>query len=137
LGYIYAVKKGLSTGGANPVWQADAVADLGCPAAHTLFLELSFGKTMAQIKFGTSGWRGLIARDFTFDNLRLAAQGIAQYLNAELKNRKSVIYGRKPVVIIGHDTRFLGRTSSALPRPRFSQPMALSPCSVNATLPPR
>jgi phosphoglucomutase len=76
------------------------------------FLELSFGKTMAQIKFGTSGWRGLIARDFTFDNLRLAAQGIAQYLNAELKNRKSVIYGRKPVVIIGHDTRFLGREFS-------------------------
>jgi len=28
------------------------------------------------IKFGTSGWRGLIARDFTFDNVRLATQGI-------------------------------------------------------------
>ena len=26
------------------------------------------------IKFGTSGWRGIIARDFTFDNVRLAAQ---------------------------------------------------------------
>ncbi len=31
---------------------------------------------MASIKFGTSGWRGLIARDFTFDNVRLATQGI-------------------------------------------------------------
>ena len=26
------------------------------------------------IKFGTSGWRGIIARDFTFDNVRLATQ---------------------------------------------------------------
>lgn len=61
------------------------------------------------IKFGTSGWRGLIARDFTFDNVRLAAQGIAQFLQAELRNSRSAIHGRKPVVILGHDTRFLGR----------------------------
>ena len=64
------------------------------------------------IKFGTSGWRGLIARDFTFDNVRLATQGIAGYLREELKNRKSPIHGRKPVVILGHDTRFLGREFS-------------------------
>ncbi|MEW6306858.1 MAG: phosphoglucomutase/phosphomannomutase family protein [Verrucomicrobiota bacterium] len=60
------------------------------------------------IKFGTSGWRGLIARDFTFDNVRLATQGIADYWSAELKNPSSPIFGRKPVVILGHDTRFLG-----------------------------
>jgi len=64
------------------------------------------------IKFGTSGWRGIIARDFTFDNVRLAAQGIAQYLRAELANPQSVIFGRKPVVVIGYDTRFLGREFS-------------------------
>jgi len=64
------------------------------------------------IKFGTSGWRGLIARDFTFDNVRLATQGIADYLNSELKNSKSEIAKRKPVAIIGHDTRFLGREFS-------------------------
>jgi len=64
------------------------------------------------IKFGTSGWRGLIARDFTFENVRLATQGIADYLKEELKNRKSPIYGRKSVVILGHDTRFLGREFS-------------------------
>ncbi len=64
------------------------------------------------IKFGTSGWRGLIARDFTFDGVRLAAQGIADYLNAELRNPQSAIAKRKPVVIIGHDTRFLGREFS-------------------------
>jgi phosphoglucomutase len=61
------------------------------------------------IKFGTSGWRGLIARDFTFDGVRLATQAIARYLTAELENGQSKIAGRKPIVIMGHDTRFLGR----------------------------
>src|SRR5688572_8375316 len=64
------------------------------------------------IKFGTSGWRDLIARDFTFDNVRLATQGIADYLKDELKNKKSPIHGRKPVIILGHDTRFLGHEFS-------------------------
>jgi len=64
------------------------------------------------IKFGTSGWRGLIARDFTFANVRLAAQGIALYLKDELAREDSAIAGRKPFVIIGHDTRFLGREFS-------------------------
>src|SRR5436190_4771273 len=67
---------------------------------------------MASIKFGTSGWRGIIARDFTFDNVRLATQGVAQYLRAELANSASPIFERKPVVIIGYDTRFLGREFS-------------------------
>ena len=55
---------------------------------------------MTTIKFGTSGWRGLIARDFTFDNVRLATQGIADYWS-KVQSPKS------KVVIIGHDTRFL------------------------------
>jgi phosphomannomutase len=67
---------------------------------------------MAPIKFGTSGWRGLIARDFTFDNVRLASQGIADFLNSELRTSNSEIYNLKPEVIIGHDTRFLGREFS-------------------------
>ena len=66
----------------------------------------------ATIRFGTSGWRGLIARDFTFDNVRLATQAIAQYLQAELKDPQSAIHGRKPVIILGYDTRFLGREFS-------------------------
>ena len=61
------------------------------------------------IKFGTSGWRGLIARDFTFENVRLATQGIADYLNSALRPPHSAIHGRQPLVIVGHDTRFLGR----------------------------
>jgi len=64
------------------------------------------------IKFGTSGWRGIIARDFTFDNVLLATQGIADYLKAELQNPKSAIAKRKPVLILGYDTRFLGREFS-------------------------
>ena len=70
------------------------------------------------IKFGTSGWRGLIARDFTFENVRFAAQGLADYLKAELANPASPIHGRKPVVIMGHDTRFLGREFCLLWRPK-------------------
>jgi len=62
---------------------------------------------MASIKFGTSGWRGIIARDFTFDNVRLATQGIAQYLS-QLKTQNSKL----KTVILGHDTRFLGREFS-------------------------
>ena len=57
------------------------------------------------IKFGTSGWRGLIARDFTFDNVRLATQAIADYL-------KTVVNPSSKTVIIGYDTRFLGRDFS-------------------------
>src|SRR6185295_14552891 len=64
------------------------------------------------IKFGTSGWRGLIARDFTFENVRLATQGIADYLKSEIANPKSEIFNRKLLVILGHDTRFLGREFS-------------------------
>jgi len=67
---------------------------------------------MTSIKFGTSGWRGLIARDFTFDNVRVATQGIADFLNAEIRSPQSAIRNQKPVVIIGHDTRFLGREFS-------------------------
>ena len=39
---------------------------------------------MAQIiKFGTDGWRGVIARDFTFDNLAIVAQATMDYLHRE------------------------------------------------------
>src|ERR1051325_6828293 len=58
------------------------------------------------IKFGTSGWRGLIAKDFTFDNVRLATQGIAKYL----KSHPAANGSRQ--VIMGYDTRFLGREFS-------------------------
>src|SRR6476659_7667293 len=54
---------------------------------------------MAQeIKFGTDGWRGIIADDFTFENVRRVAGAIASYvLNHEEPGRG---------VVIGYDTRF-------------------------------
>ncbi len=36
-----------------------------------------------QIKFGTDGWRGVIADDFTFANVRTAAEAIAAYVHAQ------------------------------------------------------
>ena len=40
---------------------------------------------MAQIKFGTDGWRAVIAEDFTFANVARVAQATADYWNAELE----------------------------------------------------
>jgi alpha-D-glucose phosphate-specific phosphoglucomutase len=51
-----------------------------------------------QIKFGTDGWRGVIAEDYTFDNLRRAAQGFASYLLEKGKQGQWVV--------VGHDKRF-------------------------------
>jgi alpha-D-glucose phosphate-specific phosphoglucomutase len=53
------------------------------------------------IRFGTDGWRAVISDTFTFNNLRLVAQAIADYVRREGGN------DREPEVIIGFDTRFL------------------------------
>src|SRR5437879_4168818 len=54
------------------------------------------------IRFGTDGWRGMMARDFTFDNVRKVSQAIAEYVkNLPPKQR----LGGK--VIVGYDRRFL------------------------------
>jgi len=56
------------------------------------------------IKFGTGGWRAVIAEEYTFSNVRRVAQGVALYLEEIGANEKPVI--------IGHDLRFLsGRFS--------------------------
>ena len=49
------------------------------------------------IRFGTSGWRGVIADDFTFPGVRRAAVAIAQHLRGRKKS---------PVVLVGYDRRF-------------------------------
>jgi phosphomannomutase len=51
-----------------------------------------------QIKFGTDGWRGVIADDFTFANVRIAAEAIAAYVHA----KEDPAMG----LCIGYDTRF-------------------------------
>jgi phosphomannomutase len=53
------------------------------------------------ILFGTDGWRGVIARDFTFDNISLVAQATMDYLTREGLAAKGLI--------IGYDRRFLSR----------------------------
>lgn len=55
----------------------------------------------AQIKFGTDGWRGVIADDYTFENVRRVAGGIAAYV---LKNEDPA-----RGLVIGYDTRFGSR----------------------------
>ncbi len=60
---------------------------------------------MAAIKFGTSGWRGIIAEDFTFPNARLVCQAIADYLKLEGQAASGVV--------IGYDTRFMSEAFAA------------------------
>jgi len=61
---------------------------------------------LTQIRFGTSGWRAVMAEEFTFANVRRAVGGIARY-----------VAGQKPQgarVIVGRDPRFLGETFCAM-----------------------
>jgi phosphoglucomutase len=55
-----------------------------------------------QIKFGTSGWRAVMAEEFTFINVRRAVSGIARYVVSQRPKGTKVIVGRDP--------RFLGET---------------------------
>lgn len=52
-----------------------------------------------KIKFGTDGWRGIIAEDFTFANLRRVSTAVARYIKEEGKAEQGLVIGR--------DTRFL------------------------------
>ncbi len=57
------------------------------------------------IKFGTDGWRAIIAEDFTFDNVRICAQAVADYL------KQSGLVSRG--LIVGYDTRFASEDFAA------------------------
>lgn len=68
----------------------------------------------AKIVFGTSGWRGEIGTDFTFNNLRIVTSAIVEMLRS---NDKSVMQAmgvsefeevKRRGIIVGHDNRFLG-----------------------------
>jgi phosphoglucomutase len=60
---------------------------------------------MTEIKFGTSGWRGILAEDFTFANARLVCQAIADYLTQEGLATRGMV--------IGYDTRFRSEAFAA------------------------
>jgi phosphomannomutase len=51
------------------------------------------------IKFGTDGWRAIIAEDFTFENVRIASQAAAQYFKEAGRTERGIV--------VGYDTRFL------------------------------
>ena len=56
---------------------------------------------MSQIKFGTDGWRGVIADDYTFDNVRRVGNAIAHYVHKNEDVSKGLV--------VGYDTRFQSR----------------------------
>jgi alpha-D-glucose phosphate-specific phosphoglucomutase len=58
-----------------------------------------------KIGFGTDGWRGVIAEDYTFDNVRRATQGFAAYLLEQGKQDQWVV--------VGHDKRFASENFAA------------------------
>jgi phosphoglucomutase len=62
-------------------------------------------KQVTPIKFGTSGWRGLLADDFTFATVRLAVTAIAGHVKSKAK---------KPTILVGYDTRFYSEEFSQL-----------------------
>ncbi len=76
---------------------------------------------MANIRFGTDGWRAVIAEDFTFRNLHRVARATAEWV---------LDRSPAPKVVIGYDTRFLGRA--------FAEYTArvLASAGVEALLPP-
>ncbi len=56
---------------------------------------------MNKIKFGTDGWRGVIAEDFTFKNVKIVGQAIADYIKEQKREKEGLV--------IGYDCRFLSR----------------------------
>ncbi len=53
------------------------------------------------IHFGTDGWRAVIADTFTFENVRLVSQAVANWVNKQYTGQNS------PEMVVGYDTRFL------------------------------
>lgn len=54
---------------------------------------------MSKIKFGTDGWRAIIAKDFTVENVARVSLAVAEWLKKNFEN---------PSIVIGHDCRFAG-----------------------------
>jgi len=60
---------------------------------------------MSDIKFGTDGWRAIIDKEFTFENVKLVSQAIADYVkNQRTKEPKD----KRTAVVVGYDTRLKG-----------------------------
>ncbi len=62
-------------------------------------IKLKFFKTMTKIKFGTDGWRAIIAQEYTVDNVKRVTEGTAIWMKEHNMDK----------VVIGHDCRFAGK----------------------------
>lgn len=69
----------------------------GCK--HRTFMIFSLRMADGKIKFGTSGWRGIIADEFTVSRVRAVVQAVADHLTAQGLKDKGVV--------VGYDTRFM------------------------------
>jgi len=63
---------------------------------------------MAEIKFGTDGWRAVIGKDFTFENVKIVMQAISDHINTTKKKDNKPYH-----MVIGYDTRFLSEDFAA------------------------
>lgn len=61
---------------------------------------------MSRIKFGTDGWRAVIAQDFTFANVTRVASATAEFWRAQAADPQSAVFGRELKVVVGYDRRF-------------------------------
>ena len=57
-------------------------------------------QNMSKIKFGTDGWRAIIAKEFTTDNVARVSVAVAKWVKEQQPEA--------PTVVIGHDCRFAG-----------------------------
>ena len=73
---------------------------------------------VTKIKFGTDGWRAVIAQDFTFANVARVAQATADYWAGETANPNAEIFGRRLKVVVGYDRRFFSDRFAQI-RPKF------------------
>jgi len=61
---------------------------------------------VAQIKFGTDGWRAVIAENFNFANVARVAQATADYWKSTVHSPQSTVFGYELKVVVGFDRRF-------------------------------
>ena len=79
---------------------------------------------MTDIHFGTDGWRGRIAEDYTFDNVRRAAQGFANYLGDLGHEGADVVVGHDRAETLGNSAQF-NVHGAALPTRTRTPPTSL------------
>ena len=85
-------------------------------------------EALTRIEFGTDGWRGIIAEDFTFDNVRVCAQAVADYLRA----RGLAEHG----LVVGYDTRFASdRFAGAVAEVAAANEVPVALCNAPAPTP--